>query len=207
VDPSNASDLVPLGHDTASVVGRTIVFLLVLALSFVAAFGFWNALRGSWPGALVRRVMGRPPMKPWATGEWACGRCHTVNRGSQLACQRCRAPRESVQMSFAGIPTEPDVIPSSVPAGAGATVTLEHNESAHLDGLNGHWRLRVNSVIVGSAARRDGALALLHAVEGADAVLFDRTGSGYAPYSLGALIAAFEQPRLPINGPCPERAR
>jgi hypothetical protein len=59
-------------------------------------------------------------------------------------------------------------------------------------------------VIVGSAARRDGALALLRAVEGARAVLFDANGMGYAPYPLPALLAAFEGPRLPITGACPE---
>jgi hypothetical protein len=110
-------------------------------------------------------------------------------------------------MTFAGTPTEPDIIPASIPAGSSATVVLEHNPAAHLDGLNGHWRLRVNGVIVGSAARRDGVLAMLRAVEGADAALFDPNDSGYARYALPALIAAFEKPKLPLSAPCPEKGR
>jgi hypothetical protein len=199
--------LVPLGGDTGSVIARAVLFLLIMALAFFAARAAWGVLASGRWGAVGRRLLGHAPPEPWATGEWACGRCHTVNRADSPACERCRAQRASAAMTFAPVPREPDIIPGAIPAGAGSTVTLEHNPAAHTDGLNGHWRLRVDSVIVGSAARRDGALALLRAVEGADAVLFDSTGDGYAAYALPALIAAFERPRLPIRTPCPEGRR
>lgn len=86
-------------------------------------------------------------------------------------------------------------------------MTLEHDARAHTDGLSRHWRLRVDGVIVGSAARRDGALALLRAVDGADVVRYDLRGTGVAEYPLPALIAAFEGPKLPVAGPCPEAVR
>lgn len=205
-----ASTWVPVDADTASTATRALVFLLVLALAFLAAVAFRGGVRAALrrADAATRRLFGRPrPPSPWATGEWACGRCKTLNRGSSRACERCRSPRAEADMRFAPVPTEPDIVPASIPAGVGAVVTLEHNAAAHTQGLNGHWRLRVNSVIVGSAARRDGALALLRAVEGADAVLFDPKGDGYAAYPLPALIAAFEAPRLPIRAPCPEAGR
>jgi hypothetical protein len=100
---------------------------------------------------------------------------------------------------------EADIVPAQIEAPDGSVIVLEHNAAAHADGLVGHWRLRVNGAILGTAARRDGALALLRAVQGTDAVLFDPNGAGYAPYSRSALIAAFEAPRLPISAPCPER--
>jgi hypothetical protein len=195
------------GDDTASQMARALVFVMAMALSGLAALGFWNWIRGGGVGRLTRRALGRPLRPTWDSGEWACGACHTVNRASNIVCEPCRGPRGATQMSFAGIPTEPDIIPATVPAGVGASVTLEHNPAAHADGLNGHWRLRVNSVVVGSAARRDGALALLRAVEGAESVLFDPNGAGYSRYALPALIAAFEGPRLPLAAPCPERGR
>jgi hypothetical protein len=199
--------LVPLGGDTASVVARGILFLLIMALAFLAARATLGAIRSRRWGGAARHLLGHQALAPWDTGEWACGRCRSVNRAASVTCEHCRSPRRETELTFAGIPTEPDIVPDAIPAGAGAVVTLEHNEAAHRDGLNGHWRLRVNSVIVGSAARRDGALALLRAVEGAEAVLFDPTGAGYAAYALPSLIAAFEQPRLPIRTPCPERGQ
>lgn len=203
----SASTWLPVDDSLNSVATRAIVFVMLMGLSFllaVALVALAKRLRRRADTA-ARELLGRPPVpSAWATGEWACGRCKTVNRAASRTCVRCRAPREQVAMSFAPVATEPDILPSSIPAGAGATVTLEHNEAAHLDGLNGHWRLRVNSVIVGSAARRDGALALLRAVEGANAVLFDPEGEGYRPYPLAAVVTAFEGRRLPIRTPCPE---
>ena len=202
-DPS-LDTWIPLGGDGGSVATRAIVFIMLMAIAGSAAVWFMHALRDGRLGAMTRRLLGRPLPQPWATGEWACGQCHTANRASSQACARCRSPRAAVELAFADVPAEPDILPVSIPAGAGSTVVLEHNSAAHTDGLNGHWRLRVNGVIVGSAARRDGALAMLRAVEGADAVLFDPSGAGYAAYALRSVIAAFESPKLPINAPCPE---
>ena len=202
---AQGSPLVPLGDDTASAVARALLFLLIMVLAFIAARATLGTLLSRRWGSVARRLIGRQPLPPWATGAWACGQCRSVNRAASVVCERCRSRRQQVQLAFGGIATEPDILPERIPAGPGAVVTLEHNEAAHRDGLNGHWRLRVSGVTVGSAARRDGALALLRAVTGAEAVLFDASGAGYAAYALPSLIAAFEQPRLPISVPCPEK--
>ena len=97
-----------------------------------------------------------------------------------------------------------DIVPTAIPA-SGALVLLEHNPAAHEDALAGHWRLRVNGVVSGSAARRDGALDLLRALEGAETVYYDPNGNGVGPYPVAALIGAFEAPTLPVAGPCPEQ--
>jgi hypothetical protein len=196
-----------MGDDVGSMLTRAIVLLIAGGLGALCARAVWNFLRDGGPGKTARRMIGHQERAPWASNGWACGRCHTVNRHTRRECERCRSPRESTEMAFAQVATEPDIIPASIPAGAGAIVTLEHNSAAHTEGLNGHWRLRVNSVIVGSAARRDGAVALLRAVEGANAVLFDPRGAGIAPYPISALIAAFESPKLPLSVPCPEQVR
>jgi hypothetical protein len=204
---SEGSTWLPIEGDDASTSIRFIAFVLLFGAGVFSAKVTWDSLRGVGPGKVVRRLLGRPERVPWASGEWACGACHSVNRPTDVVCGRCRATREATQMQFAGIPTEPDIVPASIPADAGSSVLLEHNAAAHLDGLNGHWRLRVNSVIVGSAARRDGAVALLRAIEGVDAVLFDANGAGYGRHSIASLIGAFEGPKLPLNTPCPERFR
>ncbi len=195
--------------DPASTAARAVAFVLIMLLSFLLAVAVRGAVRGGSKSIdpATRQLFRRPPVAaPWASGEWACGRCRTVNRAARSVCERCRTSRAEAEMAFDGPAPVPDIIPAEIPAGVGGIVILEHNAAAHADGLNGHWRLRVNSTIVGSAARRDGALALLRAVTGAEAVLFDPEGDGYAPYGLLELIAAFEAPRLPIRTPCPEAA-
>ena len=75
---------------------------------------------------------------------------------------------------FAPVETEPDILPDDDPRRPPTRWSrLEHNAAAHDDGLNGHWRLRVNGVVVGVAARRDGALRLLRAIDGGSVVIFD----------------------------------
>jgi hypothetical protein len=207
VPTESPSTWIPTDATVESATLRVVVFLLIMGLSFLLAVAATGALRAgaTRAGPATRRALGRPaPPDPWASGEWACGRCRSVNRPSATTCEGCRAPRASVEIQAAPPVPAPDVIPAGIPAGAAATVTLEHNASAHEDALVGHWRLRVDGVVVGSAAHRDGALALLRAVHGADAVMFDPRGDGYAPYALPSLIAAFEAPRLPVRTPCPE---
>lgn len=185
---------------------RVVVLLGILAVSAVVALAVRDALgrAGRDAGKFTRGVIGRPLPPEWAAAEWACGRCRTVNGAHRESCQRCRAPRAQVELAFQPAAREPDVIPAEVSAGPGASVMLEHRAEAHRADLAGHWRLRVNGVVAGSAATRDGALALLRALRGTETVLFDPKGMGYAPYPLPALIAAFEGPRLPFSGPCPE---
>ena len=192
---------------TEGTIVRAVAFLAIMVLAFLLAVAFRGALRGGarQAGPATRRILGRPePPAPWARGEWVCARCRSISRPASTRCDRCRTPRAVAEVLPPAAQGVPDIIPAEVPAAPPSVVMLEHNAAAHLEGLAGHWRLRVNNVIVGSAARRDGALALLRAVTGAETVLFDRRGDGYAPMALAALIAAFEGPRLPIRAPCPE---
>lgn len=169
-------------------------------------WGVWQVAarvrRGA--GSATRTLLGRAEPPPWVQDHWACGRCRSVNPRFAERCERCRSPRSSAEITVPLPPTVPDIIPASI-AAAGALVRLEHNALAHDDGLSGHWRLRVNGVIAGSAARRDGALDLLRALDGAETVYYDPRGSGTGPYPVAALIAAFEGADLPLEEPCPER--
>jgi hypothetical protein len=191
-----------------AILGRAVAFVVILGISYLLARATWTAI-----GAIARNIgpttsfaLGRPRRRqPWARGEWACSRCRSLNRAAATACERCRAPRALVEMPEVPPATEPDLVPGRITVPAGSVVALEHNAAAHHDGLNGHWRLRVNGVMRGSAARRDGALRLLQALDGSDVVLFDPSGAGQGAYPRTALIAAFEAPRLPLNEPCPER--
>ncbi len=82
---------------------------------------------------------------------------------------------------------------------------MVHDPGAHVDAGAAHWRLMAGGQIVGSAARRDGALALLRALDGVDVVALDTHGTGPATYRLRDVIARFEAPRFPLDVPCPER--
>jgi len=190
------------GTDAMTV--RAVVFLLILVASGLTAWGVREAMRasvrragGATRQALARGGNGRP---------WACARCRSLTPGSSPRCSRCGADRATSELVIAPVETEPDILPAAIPVAVDALVALEHNAAAHEDGLNGHWRLRVNGVVVGVAARRGGALQLLRAVEGGSVVIFDPHGNGVAPYPLEALIRAFEGPRLPLGVPCPETA-
>ena len=184
---------------------RAVVFLLILVASGITAWGVREAMRAS-----VRRA-GGATRQAFARGgdgrPWACARCRSLTPDSRDRCSKCGADRATSQLAFAPVETEPDVLPEAIPVTADALVFLEHDAAAHEDGLNGHWRLRVNGVVVGVAARRDGALHLLRAVQGGSVVMFDPHGNGVAPYPLEALIHAFDGPRLPLGVPCPEAAR
>jgi hypothetical protein len=191
-----------------AIAGRALVFVVIMACAYLLAAAAWGGLGRAARNAdrATRRLFGRPRSAPdWDRGSWACGRCRSVNRATTVACERCRAPRADVEIPVVPVATEPDVVPAEIAVPDGSAVTLEHNAAAHDDGLNGHWRLRVNGVILGSAARRDGALALLRAVRGSEVVMFDPKGAGYAAYGRAALIAAFEARSLPLRAPCPER--
>lgn len=184
---------------------RAVVFLLILVASGITALGAREAMRASVrrAGGATRRALarggdGRP---------WACVRCRSVTPDSRDRCSSCGAQRATSQLLFAPVETEPDILPEAIPVTSDALVALEHNAAAHEDGLNGHWRLRVNGVVVGVAARRDGALHLLRAIDGGGVVIFDPHGNGLAPYPLEAVIRSFEGPRLPLGVPCPEAAR
>jgi hypothetical protein len=155
----------------------------------------------------VRTAIGHPEGPEWATGEWPCARCRSVNLAAASRCAKCRGRREEVELRFAPPGREPDVIPAEIRAGPGSLVLLEHDAAAHRRSLNGHWLMRVNGVVVGSAATRDGALQLLRALRDVPVVMADPKGEGYAAYPTELLAAAFAGPQLPYTGPCPEQTR
>jgi hypothetical protein len=182
-----------------------LTFLFLVYGGGLLAWGVWQlaARIRRRAGPTTRSLIGRPEPAPWAQATWACGRCLSVSPHWADRCQRCRADRASAEVLVAPPAGTPDTIPAAIPA-EGALVLLEHNPAAHADGLAGHWRLRVNGVIAGSAARRDGALGLLRALQGTETVYYDRQGRGVAPCPVDALIRSFEAPALPLAEPCPE---
>lgn len=194
------------GDDIASGVGRALLYFVPLLAGALIAAWVVDVVKGlPRRGEKATRALlgtGEPP--PWMTGDWACARCRTVNRAARDRCQGCRSRRADVQMLFEPPPLEPDAIPTQISVGPGGVARLEHNADAHGDRLNGHWRLRVNGVVTGTAATRDGALTLLRAVDGTRGILFDPHGTGTTLYRLDALIAEFEGSRLPFEGVCPE---
>lgn len=190
---------------TLETASAAILYLLMIYGGMLSAWGVWQLARHlrDRAGPTTRNLIGRPEPPPWIQDHWACSRCRSVNPRFAERCQRCRAPRTSAEIAMPPPVTVPDIIPIEILA-AGALVRLEHDALAHDDGLVGHWRMRVNGVIVGSAARRDGALELLRALRGAEIVYYDPKGGGVGPYPIAALIDAFEAPALPVAGPCPE---
>jgi hypothetical protein len=183
-----------------------LIYLVMVYGGGLIAWGVWQLAgrirRGTGP--VARSLIGRPKPPPWVQDHWGCGRCRTVNPRFAERCQGCRQPRSAVEIAVPPPAAVPDVVPTEIQA-SGALVRLEHNAIAHDDGLAGHWRLRVNGVIAGSAANRDGALELLRALRDAETVYYDPAG-GVGPYPLAALIGAFEAGPLAVAGACPERA-
>lgn len=99
----------------------------------------------------------------------------------------------------------PDWIPDRIVVASADLVSLVHDPAAHADPGEPHWRLTAGGQTVGSAARQDGALALLRALDGPDTIGIDVRGTGLATYRLSDVIARFEGPRFPLEVPCPER--
>lgn len=140
----------------------------------------------------------------WAPGIWHCASCLSTNRPTATRCERCRRPREELQHP----PPEarPDWIPERIKVPSDVVVTLVHDPAAHADPGIAHWRLAAGGRTVGSAARREGAAALLRALDGVDVVAIDVRGTGPARYRLADAVARFEGSRFPIDVPCPERS-
>jgi hypothetical protein len=195
------------GPDAAGL--RLVVFVLLVGAGALTAWTVVDIIRRNRARAVkkARDALGVEDRPAWAQGDWACGRCRSVNRPSARRCARCRGERPVVELRFDPPAREPDVIPAEIRPGPGALVMLEHDAAAHARNLNGHWLLRVNGVIAGSAATRDGALQLLCALRDAPSVMADTKGEGYAGYPTDLLAAAFAGPQLPYAGPCPEQTR
>ena len=139
----------------------------------------------------------------WAPGIWHCAECLSTNPPTADRCQACRAPQQ--ELAHAPVEPRPDWIPDRIAVPPGDLVTLVHDPAAHVDPGEAHWRIVVGGRTVGSAQRRDGALALLRRIEGADRLALDVRGTGPATYRVADVIARFEAPRFPLDVPCPER--
>lgn len=152
----------------------------------------------------VNRVRGaeRPE---WVSGFWLCARCRSSNVVAAKRCATCRRPRE--ELRHAAVAPRLDWIPDHIDASRGGIVSLVHDPAAHADPTEAHWKVTVGGQLVGSAARRDGALALLRSIAGVDTIAFDVRGTGAVVFRLSDVISRFESPPFPLDMPCPERAR
>lgn len=139
----------------------------------------------------------------WAPGIWICAACRSSNHPTADRCATCRRPRQDLARDPEA--PRPDWIPERIIVPTGMLAALLHDPAAHSDPGEAHWRVVIGGQTVGSAARRDGALGLLRAIEGADTILLDVRGTGAAAYRLVDVIARFEAPRFPLDLPCPER--
>jgi len=160
-----------------------------------------SAIRSSRRRVNQARGADRPT---WAPGIWLCAFCLSTNAPASTSCPACKRPRQD--LGRRQVEVARDVIPDRVPVPPGAIVTLHHEARAHRDPGDPHWRVTVGGATVGSAAARDGALALLRALDGVDVVMLDIRGDGPAPYRLPDVIARFDGPRFPLDVACPEAA-
>lgn len=158
-------------------------------------------------GSATRRDIARArgaDRPDWAPGIWHCASCLTTNRPTATRCERCRRPRD--ELPHPATEPRPDWIPDRIAVPPDVIVSLIHDPAAHGDPGLAHWRLAAGGRTVGSAARRDGATALLRALDGVEVVAIDVRGIGPATYRVIDAIARFEAPRFPLDVPCPERS-
>lgn len=187
-------------------VGQMAIVGGALLAGMILAWGMFRVLGGA--SRVARRDINRArgaDRPEWAPGIWHCAACLSTNRPTATRCERCHEPRR--ELVHAPVAVGPDWIPDRIHVPAGAIVALLHDPAAHLDPTATHWRIKAGSQIVGSAARRDGALALLRALDGADVIALDVRGTGTAMFRLADVIARFEAPRFPLDVPCPEAGR
>lgn len=183
-----------------AVVGAAIGAGLVIAWSVVTLLsGMARTVRRD-----INRARGadRPA---WAPGIWLCAHCRSTNVPAANRCGSCRRPRQ--EFAHPPVDERPDWIPDRIDASRDRIVSLIHDPAAHADPSDAHWKVTVAGQVVGSAARRDGVLALLRAIDGADTIALDVRGTGPAVFRIADVIARFEGPRFPLDVPCPERGR
>ncbi len=184
--------------------------MAVVGLALLAGIALgWAvfAVVGSASGATRRSISrARGADRPdWVPGIWQCASCLTTNREAATRCEKCRLPRQ--ELAHDPVEPRPDWIPDRIPADSGAIVTLIHDPGAHGDPGEAHWRLTVGGRTAGSAATREGALALLRALDGPRTVALDRRGTGPSTFRLSDVIDRFEATPFPLDVPCPERTR
>lgn len=179
-------------------VGGLLLAGIIIGWAVFAVLG--GAGRTARRGAATALATDRPE---WRPGIWHCAACLSTNPPTAVRCSTCRAPRQELVHA----PQEPrsDWIPERIVVPAGDLVTLVHDPVAHGDPGEAHWRVVVGGRTAGSAARRDGALALLQALDGAETIALDVRGTGPSTYRVVDVIARFEASRFPLDVPCPER--
>lgn len=178
-----------------------------ILLAGIALGGVVFAILGGASRATRRSIsQARGADRPeWVPGIWQCASCLSTNREAATRCEKCRQPREDLVHD--AVEPRPDWLPERIPADPGAIVTLIHDPRAHGDPGEAHWRLTIGGRMAGSAASRDGALALLRALDGPRTVALDVRGTGPSAYRLSEVIDRFEAPKFPLDVPCPERPR
>ena len=184
--------------------GQMAIVAAALAGGAILAWGVFTFLGGAARVARRDIAHARGADRPeWAPGIWHCAACLTTNRPTATRCERCREPRRELEHPPAEL--RPDWIPERIVVSPEQLVSLIHDPAAHRDPGLAHWRLAAGGQTVGSAARRDGAAALLRALDGVDVIAIDVRGTGQATYRLVDAIASFEAERFPLDVPCPER--
>lgn len=184
--------------------GAATFVALGLLGGIVLAWGVSLLLGGSiraGRGALGRARGGERPT--WAPGIWHCADCLSTNPPTAERCARCRAPRRELRHD--AVEPRPDFVAPTIPVPPDVLVTLVHDPDAHADPGVAHWRLQVGGQRVAWAYRRDGALAMLRAIDGSATIQLDALGTGARAYRLEDVIARFAGPTFPIDVPCPER--
>lgn len=185
---------------------RFLIWVLMYVGGMGVAYVLVRAIRGALRGAgrgVERSRRGSRPV--WATGMWHCATCRSTNVPGATRCASCRAPRE--ELPHAAPAERADWIPDVIAVPPMTVPLLDHVSAAHADPSKAHWRMTCGGQLVGSAARRDGALALLRALSGTDVVMLDVRETGHARFRLGDAIARFERPGFPLDVACPEAGR
>lgn len=180
-----------------------VVVASALGVGMIIAWSVARLLGGAARTARQDISRARGADRPdWAPGIWHCAACLTTNHPAATRCVKCHEPRR--ELAHAHVEPRPDWIPERIAVPVGDVVTLVHDPAAHADPGEAHWRVTIGGRTVGSAARRDGALALLRALDGTGTVALDVRGTGAATYRLADVIARFEGARFPLDVPCPE---
>ena len=178
---------------------------LILLAGITLGWAVFTVLRGASRAARREINQARGADRPdWAPGIWQCAVCLTTNVPAATRCEKCHRPRQ--ELAHPPVEPRPDWIPDRIPAGSGDIVTLVHDPGAHVDPSEAHWRLTIGGRTAGSAANRNGALALLQALDGPSVVALDVRGTGPSTYRLSDVIERFEAPAFPLDVPCPERS-
>lgn len=199
----------PSGRYALSVNGPIDAMLFYALGMFAGGFAAWLLFRGIVRADLAgRRSINRArgaDRPDWAPGIWHCASCLSTNSPAATRCASCRRPRQDLQHTQTE--PRPDWIPAHIAVPPVSLVTLLHDPAAHTDPGSAHWRLTVSGRTAGSAATRDGALAILRALDGVDEVRLDVRGTGAVAYRLGDVIDRFASDRFPLDVPCPEAGR